>query len=116
MNTPLTAAQVAYLPSAIKTAVVAGQAYVHANPENEANWFPCGFVWLTYRCRKNSKEGKVLAAMGFRWSDYDKQFQHSFYEISRTQSMCYRENVIGAMRDSLHSNGFPGFAMASRID
>lgn len=116
MNTPLTAAQVAYLPSAIKTAVAVGYAYVNANPENEANWFPCGFVWLTYRCRKNSKEGKVLASLGFRWSDYDKQYQHSFYEVKHTQAMTYREQILTAMKDSLHANGFTGFEMVSRID
>lgn len=116
MNTPLTAEQVKYLPSAINTAIAVGYAYVKANPENENNWFPCGFVWATYRCRKNSKEGKVLAQLGFRWSDYDKQYQHSFYGIKHTQAMTYREELLRAMVDSLHSNGFPGFGVASRID
>jgi hypothetical protein len=115
MNTPLTAEQIKYLPSAINTAVTVGQAYVKENPENPANWFPCGFVWATYRCRKNSKEGKVLAQMDFRWDDYAKHYSRSFYELSNTQAMTYREGVLTAVVNSLRDNGYD-FRVESKID
>lgn len=87
----------------------------------EAHWFPCGFAWLAYRCRKNAKISKTLIALGFRWDDYAKHYYTSLYrEISSvpdmSQSMDYRARVLRAVAKSLNESGIEGFYVDTRID
>lgn len=87
----------------------------------EPHWFPCGFAWLSYRCRKNAKMGKALQILGFRWNDYDKAWQSSLYaEIpcvkDMSQSMDYRSRILRAVCDVLKAEGFTKFYVNTRID
>ena len=76
--------------------IAAGAAeYVQKNPEGP-NWYPCGFAWVTYKCRKNAKEAGSLIARGFRWDDYEKVYTLSAYKFANTQSMDYQESVLRA--------------------
>ena len=45
------------LNAALNVAIAAGR--VEAQTP-ESSWFPCGFAWLAYKCRKNAKIGKEL--------------------------------------------------------
>lgn len=87
----------------------------------ETHWYPCGFAWLAYRCRKNSKIGKALQAMGWRWSDYEKAWQTSLYDVipaisGMSQSMDYRARILAKVRDVLKAEGFTEFYVETRID
>lgn len=81
--------------NAIQAAKNAARAYVAANPEGP-NWYPCGFAWMTYKCRKNAKEAGALQAEGFRWDDYRKMYTMSAYQFVNTQSMNYQEDILRA--------------------
>ena len=87
----------------------------------EAHWFPCGFAWLAYRCRKNAKISKVLISLGFRWDDYAKHYYTSLYgdipSVSgMQQSMDYRARVLRTVAKSLNESGIEGFYVDTRID
>ncbi len=87
----------------------------------ETHWYPCGFAWLAYRCRKNSKIGKALQAMGWFWDDYSKSWQSSLSsEIPSIQgmwqSMDYRARILAKVRDVLKAEGFTEFYVETRID
>lgn len=97
--------------------IAAGQAYVAANPEGQ-NWYPCGFAWITYKCRKNAKEAGSLIARGFRWSDYEKEYTLSAGKFTNTQSMNYQEDILRAAvraADPFIADGVT-FRVRSRID
>ncbi len=86
----------------------------------ESSWFPCGFASLTCKTRKNSKLGKELVALGFRWSDYEKTFRTALYDTippiaGMSQSMDYRERVLNAVASHLNANGYE-FSVWTRID
>lgn len=87
----------------------------------EASWFPCGFAWLAYRCRKNAKISKKLLVLGFRWDDYAKHYYTSLYQdiptvAGMSQSMDYRARVLWAVSKSLRESGVEGFYVDTRID
>jgi hypothetical protein len=102
------------LAAAIAKGKEAAAAYVRANPEGP-NWYPCGFAWLTYSCRKNAKESKTLLANGFRWDDYHKEYTFGAYEWTSTQSMDYKTDILRAMQTELAKHNFV-FGVRSRID
>ena len=88
---------------------------------SEASWFPCGFAYLVYPCRKNAKESKVLIDMGFRWNNYDKAYQSALYHsipaiAGMSQSMDYRERILRAVCNELHNAGFTKAYVTTRID
>lgn len=92
-------------------AINAGAAY---GKTLNVGWYPCGFAGITYKCRKNAKEAKVLIDCGFHWSDYEKQYRLSAPEGS--QSMTAKEMVAQHIIDRLEAEGIKGFATYSRID
>jgi hypothetical protein len=100
---------------AIESAKRAAVEFVKANPEDPKNWYPCGFAWLTYKCRKNAKEAADLIAHGFRWSDYEKRYILSPYEWTNTQAMDYKESILRAMQAELKVHGYE-FGIHTRID
>lgn len=111
-------ALISSLNDALATAIEAGR--VEAQTP-EPHWFPCGFAWLSYQCRKNSKIGKELQSAGFRWNDYDKAWQTSLYDAipsieNMSQSMDYRARVLNAVCNSLKKQGFTEFYVNTRID
>ncbi len=97
--------------------VKAGAAeYVKNNPEGP-NWFPCGFAWLAYKCRKNAKEAGTLIAQGFRWDDYEKVYSLSPYQWTNTQSMDYKEAILQAgVEKAKRSYPDIAFYVRTRID
>lgn len=100
------------LTQAINNAFLAVHDFKTTNPETRH--FPCGFAWVSFKCRKNSKVGKELQALGARWSDYNK-----YYRISvptRTQDMEYNIRCCEAFVRAMKANGFDGFNVESRID
>ncbi len=101
------------LDTAVKNALAAARGHAASNPEG-ADWFPCGFAWVAFRCRKNAKESKTLIANGFRWDDYRKSYL--FSAPTRSQSMRYNEAVAQVAVDYLAQNGFDGFRVESWID
>ncbi len=106
------------LNAALNVAIAAGR--VEAQTP-ESSWFPCGFAWLAYKCRKNAKIGKELQQLGFRWNDYDKAWQTSLYDSIQSisgmsQSMDYRARVLNTVAKSLRESGFDGFCVDTRID
>jgi hypothetical protein len=102
------------LNSAIQSAIIAGRTFAAANPEGP-NWYPCGFAWLTYKCRKNGAESKALIANGFRWGDYEKRYMLSGGTFSNTQSMYYKESILRVVQESLKEAGYT-FDVQTRID
>lgn len=86
----------------------------------EPHWYPCGFAWLSLRCRKNAKIGKALNNMGFRWNSYEKAWQSSMYSLpcadGMGQSMDYRARILQAACDVLHAHGYKDFYVTSRAD
>lgn len=87
----------------------------------EAHWFPCGFAWLAFRCRKNAKISKTLIALGFRWDDYAKHYYTSLYQDiqsveSMWQSMDYRARILRTVAKSLRESGVEDFYVDTRID
>ena len=77
----------------------------------EKSWFPCGFAWLCCKTRKNSKLGKELVRLGFRWNDYYKRFESSAYNSipsidGMSQSMDYRVRIMQKVADYLNSQGY----------
>ena len=101
------------LDTALKNAAAAERAYFATNPEPR-NWFPCGFSWLSFRCRKNAKVSKTLIANGFRWEDYRKAYIRSSSTFS--QSMYYTAAGLEVAAKSLEDAGFAGFYVDTRID
>lgn len=89
------------LQVAIREGKAAAALFVKTNPEDPANWFPCGFANLRYKCRKNAKEAKVLLAEGFRWDDYEKVYSHGAYDWTNTQSLNYKAAILEVMRDKM---------------
>ena len=81
----------------IQNAIAAGKKaaaqYVAQNPEG-SNWWPCGFAWVNYKCRKNAKEAGALMAEGFTWDDYRKVYSLSPYAWTNTQSMDYKAAIL----------------------
>lgn len=98
-------------PNILRAAITAGKAaaakYVRENPEDENNWFPCGFANLHYKCRKNAKESAVLQAEGFRWDDYRKTYSHGAYSWTNTQSLNYKAAILTAMQNAMREAGVP---------
>lgn len=103
------------LQLALESAEATARAYIAGNPEGP-NWYPCGFVWLTYKCRKNAKESAILIQNGWRWDDYEKRYTLSMGRFHNTQSMSYKEGIARVMLDSLEKAGMTGFAYRERID
>jgi len=101
------------LDTAIKNALAAATGFAVLNTEG-ADWYPCGFAWVAYRCRKNAKESKTLIANGFRWDDYRKAYMRS--SPTRSQAMNYNIKVAQVAVDHLAQNGFNGFFVESWID
>lgn len=83
-----------------------------ANPET--HHFPCGFAWITYKCRKNAKIGKELAALGARWSDYHKEY--TLHVNTRTQDMDYNAQCCRVFVKAMREAGFEGFEVRTQID
>lgn len=98
------------LQAALANGSLAAQHYVSQNPEG-ANWYPCGFAWATYKCRKNAAEAKVLTAYGWTWDDYRKLYTLSMGKFHNTQSMDYKVAIGGAFASTanayLTNKGFP---------
>lgn len=103
------------LQTALNRAVAAAQTYIAKNPDGP-NWYPCGFVWLTYKCRKNAKESAILIKNGWRWDDYEKRYTLSMGRFHNTQSMDYKAGIARAMLDSLKQDGMVGFSYRENID
>lgn len=82
----------------------------------EPHWFPCGFVWATYRCRKNAKVSSVLIADGWRWDDYEKAYTKSMGAFTNSQSMNFKTDIADVYLNSLRSSGMDGFSYRDRID
>jgi hypothetical protein len=97
----------------IEAAKHAAREFVSTTPEG--HWYPCGFAWLQYKCRKNAKEAKVLLDAGFRWDDYSKTYQLSPYEFTNTQSMDYKEAILRKMEEIMRGGGFK-VSVFTRID
>lgn len=102
------------LATALKTAFLAGNSFVADTPEG--HWYPCGFAWLTYKCRKNAKEAATLKDNGFRWDDYRKEYTLGAFKWKATQSMDYQISIVREVQQSLAESGFPQFGVDSRID
>jgi hypothetical protein len=69
----------------------------------------CGFAWVNvYGIRSNSKLGKVLAALGFRKSSYEKA--HQFWVFDGGQSMERKEAYAFAMAKVLREAGLRAYA------
>ena len=104
-------------PDALRDAIAAGRraadqfVFLHTCPEA----FPCGFAWITFRCRKNSKLAPVLLEAGFRWDDYDKRYIMSPYAWTNTQDMDFKEQICRAFVDAAEDVG-AHFGVRSRID
>lgn len=98
------------LLQAILNGSLAAQHYVAHNQEG-ANWYPCGFAWATYKCRKNAAESIGLVASGWTWDDYRKVYTLSMGKFHNTQSMDYKEAIgyafAGAANAYLTDKGFP---------
>lgn len=105
-----------FLSAALHLAIAAGHDYVKATPENPNDWYPCGFAWLTYKCRKNAKESAILKEVGFRWDDYRKEYSLSGGTWSNTQAMDYKTAICLAVLDSLKESGYSNFGFQNRID
>ena len=107
------------LEEAIIAGTNAARQHVKDNPEG-ANWYPCGFAWLTYKCRKNAKEAAILLQAGFRWDDYSKLYTFSGGSFSNTQSMNYKTEILRAFTAAsnpiLLAAGINGFGIHDRID
>lgn len=97
---------------ALEIADNVGKEYARTVPEG--HWYPCGFAWIAYKCRKNAKEARILLANGFHWNDYSKHYYKS--APTNTQSMNYQEAVLQAMQKSLVDNGYTNFHIQTRID
>ena len=104
------------MQNALEAAKRAGQAHIAANPEDRNDWFPCGFVWLTYKCRKNAKEHVALLSHGWRWDDYEKRYTFTMSAMHNTQSMNYKAGIARAMLKALNDSGIVGFSYRERID
>lgn len=102
------------LATALQNAKAAAVTWLKANPEGP-NWYPCGFAYLTYKCRKNAKEAATLKHHGFSWNDYHKQYERTAYDMTNTQSMDYKESLLRVMADSLRNEGF-AFNVRTYID
>lgn len=109
-----TAVNVAKLEDAIVKGTAAAFAFVNANPEGK-NWYPCGFAWLAYKCRKNAREAAVLKAHGFSWDDYEKCYSLWAGKFHNTQSMDYKESILRAMNEVIAAEGFT-MRVRTRID
>ena len=86
----------------------------------ETHWYPCGFAWLVIKVRKNDKVSHTLKSLGFRWSDYNKQYQFSmpceaYKAAGMQQSMDYATRCLTALANVLNDAGYPCFVQ-SRID
>ena len=86
----------------------------------EQNWYPCGFAWACIAIRKNHRLAKTLIGFGFRWSDYEKQYQFSMprgmYKFSgMSQSMDYADRCLQAYAQVMRDNGIPCY-VRTRID
>lgn len=104
------------MEEAIRCLKAGAAAYVRNNPEGP-HWYPCGFAWVTYKCRKNAKEAGSLIAEGFRWDDYEKVYTMTAYEFTNTQSMDYKEAVLRAgVRNATQRFPNIGFGVRTRID
>lgn len=100
------------LAIALNNAFAAVNAHRAKNPETHN--FPCGFAWVTFKTRKNSKVGKELAALGHRWSDYHKSYHISV--STRTQDMDYNTECCNVFVNAMRAAGYEGFNVESRID
>ena len=102
----------------IQNAIAAGKKaaaqYVAQNPEG-SNWWPCGFAWVNYKCRKNAAEASVLIDEGFRWDDYRKTYTLSAGKWHNTQSMDYKVEIIRAFKAAAGEAGV-AFGIEDRID
>jgi hypothetical protein len=103
------------MQNALDAGEKAAKEYVAGHAEGP-NWYPCGFVWLTYKCRKNAKEHVALLSRGWRWDDYDKCYALSMGKFHNTQSMSYKEGIGRAMLERLNQSGIAGFGYRERID
>lgn len=106
------------LTKAMNKAIEAGR---EESKTPEAHWFPCGNAWLSYKCRKNARIGTILKDMGFRWDDYRKAWQSTFYNTipciaGMSQSMEYRARIVREMARVLKEEGFEGFYVETWID
>lgn len=99
---------------ALESAAATAFAYAQANAEG--HWYPCGFVWMTYRCRKNAKVAKVLLNDGWRWDDYEKAYTLTMSRFTNSQSMDYKAGIARAYLNSLQCAGMDGFSFRERID
>lgn len=111
----MTTVNILDMQNTLDSAVAIGKMYIEANPEG-SNWYPCGFVWLTYQCRKNAKQYVALVSRGWRWDDYAKQYTYSIGQLVNTQSMNYMEDIGRAMLNNLRASGIEGFGIQTRID
>ena len=93
----------------------AAREYVRNNDESSVHWFPCGFVTLTYKCRKNATEAKALQDFGFRWDDYYKRYKLSAHHFTNSQSMHYQEDIMNAAALAAERLGVI-FTVESRMD
>jgi hypothetical protein len=100
---------VADLDAAIIAGKQAARDFMATNPEDKADWFPCGLAWVTYRCWKNAKEAATLTAHGFKWNDYQKQYELTAYEFTMTQSMNRQSAILRNVSEKIRAAGFDAY-------
>ena len=98
----------------LNKALMVGNESAQRNKAMDVCW-PCGFAWITIECRKNHKLSSILNEFGFRWSDYDKSYRYSGYNISSAQNMDYRSEFLGDMSSFMNDEGIPSY-IATRMD
>ena len=64
---------------------------------------------------------KFWRTWGFRWDDYRKAYQSTFYNIipciaGMSQSMEYRARIVRAMERTLRAEGIEGFYVETWTD
>lgn len=104
----------------LQAAITAGNAAASTTAQQpEPHWFPCGFAWVTYKCRKNAKQAKDLIANDFSWDDYRREYSLSGGRFHNTQSMDHKENIVMAFATAANEKLTPGeghFSTRTYID
>lgn len=103
----------AQIDSALRMAMEAGTAQMHAKPESAYQWFPCGFSNLYIKLRKNDKRAKLLQDNHFRWDDYRKSYYLSSNIFTSSQSMDFKSDILAKVSESLTNSGIPNYVQSN---
>ena len=80
--------------------------------------YACGFAWVAYpeKIRSNSKFGKALTAIGFRFNDYRKRFEKWNPGDYAGQSIDFKEAAAKAYADEFEASTGVKLTVGSRMD